>query len=377
MFFSGAGLFRVPAQLLQDAIVELLRGVRLSTLLRALGPGVLFGLLVFGAGTPVTISVLSGLSMIAFVLISAAAWRALRARRRQGDEVERLRKARRETAVRRLWRAGGDFVAGAWGRGDLETLRLLSLNIQRGQPLSDRVAGRFRAAISSILAGALDRLSEVAAAAREAQLSLETCDRLDRGLAVLVSYLEQARCHAGEPAVLESRGVAEAISTILAACDDLREELRPRIAADTVPMLRWIIRAKHALRWEAGGILLEDAESAADSPRVAVRPLDLARALESLLETIFHKGQLAGRLEILQQLEPGELTLRFAWPVRDRWHLEPSALFEPLRPLTFYGARFEIGEQLDVGRAHVDLVLPRVTLSDDMSQQRPPMRGAM
>lgn len=122
---------------------------------------------------------------------------------------------------------------------------------------------------------------------------------------------------------------------------------------------------------------MKEEESSADPLRVAVRPLDLARALESLLETIFRKGQLAGCLEILQQPEPEELTLRFSWPVRDRWHLEPSALFEPLRSLTFYGARFEIGEQLDAGRAHVDLILPRVALSDDSSRQRSPLHGAM
>ncbi len=264
-----------------------------------------------------------------------------------------------DVAIRRFWQASGDFEANAWAGQDLETLRLLALNVSEGTELKDRLAERLRSVISTVLAGVLDRAHDVVVSARESELDAESSERLAEASRVLAERLEGVSLRAGEPLELDTRSVAAASEVVLVETAALREKLRPRIAADVPPIVRWLVRSRHRVELDAGALELE-LESLGDIGPVAVRPLDLIAVLDDLLGTIFARGQVAGPVQVSGEDHGEQLRLVVSWAVRDRWHLEPAQLLEPLRPLSFYGAQLAVEEDLEVGAIALEAWLPRV-----------------
>ncbi|MDQ7005709.1 MAG: hypothetical protein Q9Q40_00600 [Acidobacteriota bacterium] len=277
-------------------------------------------------------------------------------RKSDREELHALRRARRRTALRRFWRVALDFQPAGWGRGELQALRFVCLNTDVSRPLGERMARRLREALSAVLAGSYCRLEELVSAAEEAGLDSGICRPMGVELAALVSRLERSSCEPGRPPVLEAGAIVAHIDALLEATDRLTERVRPRIEADLLPMLRWLSRA----RFPRGSVEVAALAASGASTRVAVRPLDLAAALEGFIDRILRRGQIDGVLRV--EVRCGEeLDFQARWSVRDRWHLEPGVLLEPLAELSAYGGEFAMREEVEAGRAIVELRLPLVT----------------
>ncbi len=329
-----------PRMLLLGAAPALLV---LLTALASREPGVAVGWMAFGA-------LLLGLT----VLPPLSRW--LEQRRSDRDELEALRRARRRTALRRFWRVALDFQPAAWGRSELQALHFVCLNTENSRPLGERMARRLRETLSAVLAGSYCRLEELVEAAEEAGLDGVTCRTMAVELSALASRLDRSTCQPGRLPVLEGKAIAAHVSVLLEATDRLTEKVRPRIAADLLPMLRWLLAA----RFPPGAVDIETDEGDEERTRVAVRPLDLAGALEGLLARILRRGQLAGVVTVDSRVGAQIVEISIRWPVRDRWHLEPAVLLEPLAVLSAYGGEYLMREELDSAVAVVEVRLPRV-----------------
>ncbi len=279
-----------------------------------------------------------------------------RARRHAEEETERA--VRREAAFRLFWEASTDFMADGWGRSELEALRLVCHNLPRAEPLGERLARRLREASSSVLAGVIDRLGDVALTARDIDASARHIGELERATGTLVEELEGAICQPGAPPPFDPARLADAVDRALGHVEALREDVRPRIVSDLGAIVAWLTRsAALSERVRSGQIRI--ATTAGVGPaRVAVRPGDLSQALDELLGKIFAQGQVSGTVEV-QVLQGSEHTrLAVVWPIRNRFRLDPGSLVRPLRVLTAYGATITLDESLENGTITLEATLP-------------------
>lgn len=308
-----------------------------------------------------------------FVGAGAVTWmRELASRRVRRREEAAAVAVRREAAFRLFWEASADFMADGWGRGDLETLRLLCLNLAPGEPLNDRVARRLRDACSAVLAGVIDRLGDVALTARDIDTPESHVAELERATGVLVQELEGSNCNAGESINFDARRVADAADHALRSCERLRDDVRPRIVSDLGAIVSWLTRSNFADRVSAGEIRVH--APAAASARVAVRPSDLSQALDDLLGKIFSQGQVGGPVDVRVHQSEERTHLVVTWPIRNRFRLDPGALVKPLRVLTAYGATITLDESLEDGTISLEAFLPNApgawTAKDEASEAR-------
>lgn len=267
--------------------------------------------------------------------------RGRRLARRRAEEIQ-SQAARRESAIRILWAASGDFLAAGWGRTELERLRLLALNLPPGRDLGPRLAERLRGAVSAVLCGALDRLQDVVTTAGEVGLQPATVVRLEAALRILAAELETATCRPGAPPGFRAPVVAAAAAQAIEACNALRRALQPHVTADLPAILHWIAESHHPELVAAGGLRVDTSRLA---PRtfVAVRPLDLAQALGELLEHVVGRSALTGPVELGCRSVGSDVLLEVTWRAGDV--SEPAVFAESLRVLGSYGARVTIVER--------------------------------
>ncbi len=293
------------------------------------------------------------------LLLGSALWRAVRTHRCRCREANEHVEARRESAIRRFWQASADFSKGAWARREVTSLLFLCQNLDLEQPLGEGLAKRLRFATANLRGRVLERLADVVSSAREAGLSEDLSQQLFAAWNLLDQRLSECLCRAGEPPHLDTKVLASALGQIIERTEELREEIRPRIAADLAPTLRWLVQAEHGTRLEAGGIEFQ-LDGSDGRSRIAVRPFDLVACLTQLLGLIFRRGQIEGPLAITGADEGESYRLYLDWRVRDRWHVEPATLLEALRPLTQYGARLSVEEDLEGERMRLEARFPRL-----------------
>ncbi len=267
--------------------------------------------------------------------------------------------ARIETALRSFWQSSADFEGNAWARTDLESLSFLCANLDSSQPLSERLSSRLRTAGSAVLGGVLDRAADVVVSAGDSGLSQEQVGAIDSLNTELASALEKASFHAGElprEAWTESGRLAHELGERIA---EMRDQVRPRVVADLPPILRWLLSSEFAPKLEAGAIEL-DLDEETGAGKVAVRPFDFVNGITKLLKLVFRRGQVGGTLCIEGRSEEEHYLLHLHWPVKDRWRLEPAALFEAIRPLSYYDARLAVEEDLESGRLNIEAWFPQI-----------------
>lgn len=265
----------------------------------------------------------------------------------------------RETRIRQAWEASREFLAASWGRNDLETLRLLCLNLAPDQILGARLAARLKAAISAILGRATERLESLTRAAADIGMPPKDIQKLAEALRILDGELQGVVCRAGEPPPFDGPLVAVAAADAVAACDALHRALEPLLVADLHQVIRDQLEDVLFARVRSGELLVH---ISCPSPLlVAARPGDLHRAVARLLHRVFIANRLTGpvRLSLAREGEFGHLALH--WSVVDRFHLDPPRLFESLRLLASYGARLAWNEEPETSSASLDCWLPLVS----------------
>ena len=110
-----------------------------------------------------------------------------------------------------------------------------------------------------------------------------------------------------------------------------------------------------------------DSVALAGSCQVAVRPEDLTAALEGLLHRIIRNGQVASTVGLRLAEDGDQIRLTAGWRLRDRWHIEPPLLIEPLRTLAAYGVTTVLEEDLESGEIQIVSWLPRAPLAPAVS----------
>jgi hypothetical protein len=240
------------------------------------------------------------------------------------------------SAFRLFWQASADFAPDGWARRRLETLRLLCANLAADRPLGERTADRLGAAVSAVRIDVLDRLEDVRLSAREGEGLLGRRVRLERGAAALASGLDGVRCRAGAPPPLDTAAVGSAIDDVITSCDGLRAAAARHVVADL------------------GAVLTALGGAAAEHPAVpvAVRPSDLWRALDALLERVPRNGAI--------QLEPGRRRARLAirWQREQAGAGDAEPLLAPLRALASYGVEVVLEEDAATGLVSLEALLP-------------------
>lgn len=290
------------------------------------------------------------------VALGAISHRARRSLRSRSDN-RAARDHRRDAAVRILWAASGDFLASGWGRSELESLRLLALNLPAGHAPGPRLADRLRNAASTVLSGVLDRLNDVVLTAREIDLEPAAVNRLEAAIRVLAAELEDSTFRAGQAIRFRPDSVATAASQAVAACGALRDALRPWIVSDVPAIVDWLVQTRHGVRISSGELIV-DLDLRPGESRVAVRPLDLAQALDELLDGVFGRGRATGPVRLAGRLVDQGVVLTIGWAVDDRFRLDPRAVTEPLRVLSSYGARLALEEDAERGSVRLVAELP-------------------
>jgi hypothetical protein len=286
-------------------------------------------------------------------------------RRHRGDEIEQ-RRTREESAARLLWAASRDFLLAGWGRCDLETLRLLALNIAPGQILGARLAERVARSVSSVRSGVLDRLDDLVSTAGELELAPEAVVRLRSAGRLLAAELDGAVCGTGAKVPFRPPAVALACGQALEACAALRKALRPLLIADAPRLVRWLAGARYGGQLRTGALVLEFSD--ADAVRVAVRPLDLTRALDELLGRVLGSAGGAGPVRVSHEIVGRKARLSLSWVAPRRGRLDPQALLDALRPLASYGAQLVLEETPEDGRALLAISLPLAEDADELAE---------
>lgn len=266
----------------------------------------------------------------------------------------------RETRIRQAWEASREFLSAAWGRNDLETLRLLCLNLGPDQILRVRLAERLKSAISAVLGPVTERLEALAKASADIGLRPADIQRLAESLRILEGELAGVVCRPGQPIPFDGLLVARAAGEAVAACDELRESMKPLLVSDLLRLVRSYLHGVHPEKIQRGDLLLNTTECP-DPLFVAARTFDLAQSIGPLLERVLTANRLRGpvRLSLTSDDEYGHLVLN--WSVVDRFHLDPSRLLEPLRVLAAYGARMVWNEDPENSAASLECWLPLVT----------------
>ena len=284
------------------------------------------------------------------------------------DDTAAARQAQESLAIRRLWETARDFDAGGWGRRDLDSLRLVSMNLMPQEPLNPRVAERLRAASSAVRAGVTERLAAAAATAAAIDLAPDAAEILRCAAETLDVELARGACRAGEPVPFAPACVADAAHAAVVACGALREELRPRVVCSLADALRRA--AEVALPREANRAAGRPAIDLkpAPLPLVAVLPSDLLEALVGTLTRALARGRLVGPLSVAAESATDALDVRIAWAVEDRYTLDPSGALEPLRPLAAYGARADVRESIEDSALEIVLRLPRYVGRDEPTE---------
>ncbi len=290
--------------------------------------------------------------------------RAWLRRRRRAAEDAAARAARRDAAVRILWAASGDFLSAGWGRNDLESLRLLALNLDKGQVLGPRLAARLRTAVTAVLSGVLDRLQDVVVTAREVELAPRTVGRLEAAIRVLTTELEDAGCKPGSAVPFRPAAVAHAATQAVESCAALRDALRPHMVSDPAEVLRALAGTRHAARLASGELILDLA--AMIDARVAARAPDLAGAFDELLRRVFDTGRAVGPVRVGGRVSGPDVVLSISWTVPGPEPPDPRWLTESLRVLSPYGARLGLKDALEDGVVRIEAVLPMFVTEDDV-----------
>ncbi len=320
--------------------------------------GVVFG---YFAWKSAGLAVLTG---IALAGIAGWAIRRVRSRSRirkqRQEENAALYRARMEDSLRLFWEASRDFVPGAWGRRDLETLRLLCLNLEEGEVLGARVSERLRAISSAYLSGTVDRLADVVTTSRLVRLDLEQSARLERAAAYLTAALEESTFRSGEAVSIFPQDVAEHARTILDTSLHLREQLVPRVVADLPAILSWLVAAKYQDRVSEDKLSVE-IDDLAGVGRVVMRPFDLSRVLDDLLVKVFAHGRVDGKVEIRGSRRQVRVDLAISWHVDDRFRFYPGALLEASRIIGCYEGIMDLTEDPENSAVSLILSLPACT----------------
>ena len=328
---------------------DVLRGTILPLATLVLVAGIAVG--VEGAGLGSLAALASGVAAGVLAAGGLAWWRERQAAAEQARAEEAAARARHEAAWRLFWEASSDFLPGAWARRDLETLRLLTLNLGPGGLLGDRLARRLRDAVSRVLAGPLDRLGDLLVTGRQLASEHRALEDLEAAIPRLVDQLEGVRCEVGEVPPFDPAIVAEACSAALDACDALRRELGRRVMADLRAAIAWLGRDRFPHRVESGELVLpgRDApEVPAGSGRLLVvaRAPDLVSALAATLERIFAHGDPVGPVRVaIGETDDGGAGVSISWQAADRIVVEPRKIGQPLQLLRAYGADVRIEEE--------------------------------
>ncbi len=316
---------------------------------------------VAGAGLGSAAALVTGVAagMVAGGLL---AWVRERRAMREAAAAEReAEAARREAAWRLFWEASSDLQPGAWGRRDLETLRLLVLNLEPGQVPGPRLAARLRDASSRVLAGAVDRCGDLLVTVRQLVPGHRALPRLEEGVVRLVDQLEGEACLPGQPVPFDPATVARACTLALEACDLLRRELGGRVVADLRAVLAWLARERHDVPAARGEIVFPGPggpESPPGSGRLLVvaRPADLVAALDEALSRALAYGDPVGPVRVdLAAAPDARVAVTIAWRTADRLAVEPRKILQPLLLLRAYGGEVRVEE--DPGEDRIALRL--------------------
>ncbi len=318
---------------------------------------------VAGAGLGSAAALLTG---VAAGMVAGGVLTWLRERRaaQEAELAERAAaEARREASWRLFWEASSDVRPGAWGRRDLETLRLLALNTGRGEVPGPRLAVRLRDATSRVLAGAADRLGDLLVTARQLAPEHRALARLEEAILALVEQLEGAACVPGEPVPFDPDEVARACTLALEAADLLRQDLGNRVVADLRAVLGWLARERLAAEVARGEIVFPGPggpEAPAGSGRLLVvaRPPDLVATLDEALGRALSYGEPVGPVRVeLEESPDGRAVLAIGWRSADRLAMEPRKVLQPLLLLRAYGADVRVEEEPREGRVSLLLEL--------------------
>lgn len=324
---------------------------------------------VAGAGLGSAAALLTG---VAAGMVAGGVLTWLRERRaaREAEMAERAAaEARREASWRLFWEASSDVRPGAWGRRDLETLRLLVLNTGKGEIPGPRLAARLRDATSRVLAGAVDRLGDLLVTARQLAPQHRALERLEEAILALVGQLEGAACLPGEPVPFDPDAVAHACTLALEAVDLLRRDLGSRVVADLRAVLGWLAREHHGAEVARGEIVFPGPggpEAPAGSGRLLVvaRPPDLVAGLDEALDRALSYGEPVGPVRVgLEETPDGRAVVTIGWQTADRLAVEPRKVLQPLLLLRAYGAEVRVEEDPREGRILLHLEIDVVEAS--------------
>jgi len=331
-----------------EAVRVFLRKMLLPVATLVLVAGISLG--VAGAGLGSATALLTGVAA-GMVAGGVLTWFRERQAAREAEMAERAAaEARREASWRLFWEASSDVRPGAWGRRDLETLRLLVLNVAEGEVPGTRLAARLRDAISRVLAGAIDRLGDLLVTARQLAPEHRALERLEEAILALVEELEGAACLPGEPVPFDPQVVARACTLALDAADLLRRDLGRRVVADLRAVLGWLARERHGAEVASGAIVFPgpggpEAPPGSGRLLVVARPPDLVSGFDEALGRIFAWGEPVGPVRIgLEETREGRALVTIGWRTADRLAVEPRKVLQPLLLLRAYGADVRVEE---------------------------------
>jgi hypothetical protein len=172
---------------------------------------------------------------------------------------------------------------------------------------------------------------------------------------------------AGGPVPFRPEAVVLACGRALEACSALRQELGVAVVSDLPAIANWLVGGKYTEQVRSGALVVNVAESAGPA---AVRPLDLARALDDVLERILGGDALSGPVRLEARSCGEEVGVSLSWCAVRPNRVEGRVVVECLHSLSSYGARVVFDEIPLDGRFLLEIFLPPAAAAAHAADER-------